>query len=45
MSVLEYGRLYAIMVIIRCYLERENYIVSKFHLNNSSFFEIDASLF
>ena len=33
------------MVIIRCFLERENYIVSKFHLNNSSLFEIDASLF
>ena len=45
MSVLEYERLYTIMVIIRCFLERENYIVSKFHLNNSSLFEIDASLF
>ena len=34
-----------IMVLICCYLRRENYKVLKFHLNNSSYFEISASLF
>ena len=34
-----------VMVVIYGYLERDNDKVSKFHMNNSSFFEIDASLF
>ena len=28
-----------------CYLERENYKVLKFHMNNLSYFETTASLF
>ena len=34
-----------IMIVIHYYLDRENYKVLKFHLINSSYFEIGASLF
>ena len=30
------------MVMIDCYLERENYKVLKFHANNPSYFEMGA---
>ena len=33
------------MVVTSCYLERDTDKVLKFNLNNSSFFEISASLF
>ena len=42
---LEYQRLYIIMVVINCYLERETYKVLKFHRNNLSYFKTSASLF
>ena len=38
-------RIYAIKVLINCYLKRENYKVLKFYLNNSSYFEISTSPF
>ena len=41
--VLEYIRL-DITIVIYCYLERENYKVLKFYMNNFSYFEINASL-
>ena len=40
---LEYMKLY-IMVVISYYLERENEVL-KFNVYNSSYFEINASLF
>ena len=43
--VLEYIRLDIIMTVIYCYLERENYKVLKFLLNNFTYFEISPSLF
>ena len=43
--VLEYKRLDIIMTVIYCYLERENYKVLKFLLNNFTYFEISPSLF
>ena len=43
--VLGYVRLYMIMVVVYYYLERENYKVLKFHVNNYSYFEMNASLF
>ena len=43
--VLGYVRLYMIMVVIYYYLERENYKVLKFHVNNYSYFEMNTSLF
>ena len=33
------------MFIIYGYFERDNYKVFKFHMSNSSFFEVSASLF
>ena len=42
--VLEYIRLYITLVVIYRYLERENYKVLKFHVNNYSYFEISAFL-
>ena len=42
---LEYVRLDIAMTVIYCYLEREKYKVLKFHINNSSYCEISASLF
>ena len=36
---------YIIMVVIYCYLERENYKVLKCENYNSSYFKIRASLF
>ena len=41
---LECIRLDIIMTVIFCYLERENYKVLKFQINNFSYFEISASL-
>ena len=43
--VLGYVRLYMIMVVTHYYLERENYKVLKFHVNNYSYFEMNTSLF
>ena len=43
--VLKYIRLDIIMTVIYCYLERENYKVLKFLLNNFTYFEISPSLF
>ena len=43
--VLEYIRLDIIMTVIYCYLERENYKVLKFLLNDFTYFEISPSLF
>ena len=31
------------MIVIYCYLERENYKVSKYHANNSPYFEMSAA--
>ena len=45
LAVLKYLRLYIIMVIIYCYLKRENYKVFKFQVNNSSYVKISACLF
>ena len=42
---LEYLRPYMKMMVIFCYLERENYKVLKCHVNNLSYIEISASLF
>ena len=33
------------MTVIYCYLERKNYKVLKFHINNFTYFEISPSLF
>ena len=33
------------MAVIYCYLERENYKILKFLMNNFSYFVISASLF
>ena len=33
------------MVVIYCYLERENYKDSKFHMSSFSYFEISVSMF
>lgn len=33
------------MVVIYCYLEKQKYKVKKFHVHNSSYFEISASFF
>ena len=43
--VLEYLRLYILMLVICCYFEKENYKFLKFQVNNSCYFEISASLF
>ena len=32
------------MAVIYCYLERENYKVLNFHMNNFPYFELSASL-
>ena len=31
------------MIVIYCYMERENYKVSKYHANNSPYFEMIAA--
>lgn len=41
--VLKYGKLYIIMKVINCYLERDNDEVFELHINNSSFIEISAA--
>ena len=41
----EYIRVNIIMAVIYCYLERENYKILKFLMNNFSYFVISASLF
>ena len=33
------------MLVIECYLERENYKALKFEMNNSSYFEISVYFF
>lgn len=43
-AVLQYIRLYFIMAVVYCYLEKENYKVLKFHMNNFSYFETRATL-
>ena len=44
--VLGYIRLYVLMVVIYCYLERKNYKVLKLHdISNVSYFERSAFLF
>ena len=42
-AVLGNVRLYIIIVVTYCYLERGIEKVSEFHLDNSSFFKISAS--
>ena len=42
--VMDYIRVDIILVAIYCYLEREIYKVSKYHLENSFYFEISSSL-
>ena len=36
---------YGVMVVIYCYLERENYNVLRFHVDNYTYFEMSASLY
>ena len=43
--VLEYLRLYILLVIIYCYLEKEKYKVLKSYVNIFSYLEISISLF
>ena len=43
--VLKYIRQDIMMVVIYCYLEKENYKVFKFPMNNFCYFEIGDSLF
>ena len=43
--VLEYIRVDIIMTVICCYVERGNFKVLKFDINNFSYFEISTSLF
>ena len=43
--VMDYIRVDIILVAIYCYLEREIYKVSKYHLENSFYFEVSSSLF
>ena len=43
-AVLEYKKLYIIMVVIYCYFEIENKVL-KFHMINLSFFDIGAPSF
>ena len=38
-------RLYIIIAVIYCYLKRANEKVLKFHMSNSTYFEVSASLF
>ena len=42
--IVEYIRLYVIIVGIYCYLEREIYKCLTFYVNNFSYFEMSASL-
>ena len=41
---LNYRRQHIIMVVICCYLERENNKVLQFYVNDSSYLEVSASL-
>lgn len=41
---MKYVRLCIIILALYCYFERENYKVLKFHVYNSSYFEISAAI-
>ena len=42
---MKYIRSYIIMVVICCYLERNDDKILKIHINNPSYFEMSASFF
>ena len=42
---MEYVRQYIAMVVIYCYLVKQNYKVLRFHVNDSSTLEMSASFF